>query len=771
MQKFTKLLFGAVFLLGFTAKADNYWQQINEGQAPKNLMVLHPEKYVVYKLDEAAVKLQLWNASTDPVEGVVITIPQPDGTLRDFKAWQTPMMPQDLAAKYPDIKSFTAEAIDDSRVTAKLDFTLYGFHAMVFDGDNTFLVDPYDNYNDGLYVVRYKKHEARAINDRMQCLLHTDNDDLPGGELFNVQKDLPKLGAKVINGYELRTYRLALSANSPYCKAATGLVTPTIAQCFSKMTTTINRVNGVYERELSATMVFAANEDKLIWPTATGSTNGPDPFVSINSNPGSCISQNQTECDTRIGSGNYDCGHVFTTGAGGLSLLGVVCASGNKAKSVTGSLTPFNDGFDIDYVAHEMGHAFGGDHTFNNNVDGSCAGNAVVAQAYEPGSGSTIMAYAGICGPDNVQPNSNPYFHTASLLQIRDYIVNGTGDNCPVKTATGNKLVAYTPFAATHSIPYLTPFELTGPNLTDSMADSTKLYCWEEWDLGDFGQRFSSVTTTGPNFRSFNPAKAQVRVFPKISMVLNGVLSDAGTNNNQGEKAPTVARTLKFRCTLRNIRNNKGCFTFPDDQVTLNAINTGAGFKVTSQSSVGTIYPGGSTQTITWNVVGSNAAPINAANVDIYMSLNGTAWPYFIGTFPNTGSANVTVPNPATSSTTCRFKVKGSGNVFFNVNSANFTVTNNPSAPVTPASPTGAELLTAAAQDIKLYPNPASNTLYVATGAPMKAAVYNAIGQQVWEGSTAGETEIPVAHWARGIYIIVLSGDNKERTVKRFVVE
>jgi Metallo-peptidase family M12B Reprolysin-like/Secretion system C-terminal sorting domain len=769
MNRFlSTLLLCAVFLVPIKSNAGNLWQKVNPELAPQQLQLLHPVSFLVYTMDEPTLKLQMTVLSNDPAAGMVVSLPMPDGSFKDFRVWQTPVMPEELAARYPDIKTFTAEAVGNRNITAKLDFTLYGFHAMIYDGDRTSFIDPYDNYHDGYYLVHYKKDERRALSDRMKCLVHGHDETGPGGEPMDiVQKGLPKLAFKTINGYQLRTYRLALAADHFYCQAATGLLSPTIAQSLSKMTTSLNRVNGVYEREISVTFNFCANEDLIIWTVATGGVNGDDPFNAIDASAIGCLSANQTQCDTRIGTANYDFGHVFTTGAGGYSLLGIVCTDALKAQSVTGSALPVGDGFDIDYVVHEFGHEFGADHTFNNNADGSCATNIETTTAYEPGSGSTIMAYAGICGPDDIQPHSDAYFHAISLLQMQ-HCFTTTAEVCAVKTSTGNKLVQYAAFDATYSIPYLTPFELYAPALTDSVGDSAVLFCWEQWDLGDAGQRFIATHTNGPIFRSFNPTNNNLRIFPTLNMVLAGTLSNAGTENAQGEKAPDVARTLHFKCTFRDIINNHGAFTFPDDQITLNAINTGAGFKVTSQGTAGLSYVGHSTQTVTWDVVTTNVAPINAANVEIFMSVDGGhTWLYHIGTFPNTGSASVTVPNPGISTINARFKVKGAGNVFFNLNSVDFIVTYNSAFPIDNA----VKPVSALAADVKLYPVPATGILHVATTVPLPAVVYNAIGQQVWKGELKGTTDINIAAWARGLYYMQLTGSDNERAVKKFVVE
>jgi Metallo-peptidase family M12/Secretion system C-terminal sorting domain len=757
-------LLAAFLLSGATnVLADNFWQQVGNDAAPQKLQWLHPAKFSVYTVNETELRLQMFTLSSDPAEGQIFTLPMPDGTTRDFKVWQSSMLPDALAAKYANIRTFTGEAVDDHNVTAKLDFTEFGFHAMIYNGDNTSFIDPYDHYNDGFYMVHYKMDETRAYSGRMKCLVPGKDEPTNSTSPNPQQKQAPTAAAKTMNGYQLRTYRLALACDDQYAIAATGFSTPTKAQALSCMTTSMNRINGIYEREFSIHMNFIPNEDTIIFVTPTG-----DPYYADNLNASNLLTDNQTELDAVIGNGNYDVGHVFTTGGGGLSLEGVVCDAGYKAQSETGSSTPVGDGFDVDYVAHEMGHEYGADHPFNNGTDGSCGGgNRNATTAYEPGSGSTIMAYAGICDPDDLQYHSDAYFHAISLEQIQTYIT-GDGDVCPVHTATGNKFVKYNSFAASYIIPYLTPFELTGPALTDSVTDSTTLYCWEEWDLGPANE-LVNTHASGPIFRSYDPVTSPTRVFPKVSMVLAGTLSNAGTEGNEGEKVPDVARTLTFVCTFRDIRNNYGCITIPDDEIALNAVNTGAGFAVTSQGSTGISYTGHSTQTITWNVVSTNVAPVSAANVNIYMSVDGgNTWPYLVGIYPNNGSASVTVPNPPSTSTTCRFKVKGAGNVFFNVNKDNFSVTYNSSFPV---ATTGVQQVSAASGDVKLYPVPATNSLHVASSASIRAVVYNSVGQQVWSGNVDGQTEISVAAWARGIYFMSLTDGQNNKMVKKFVLQ
>ncbi|MBX2907673.1 MAG: Ig-like domain-containing protein [Taibaiella sp.] len=689
---------------------DAVWTRVAKEQAPaKELLRMPPSEYLVYKADVAALKAMLWALPQDYSQARIMELPMPDGSFRAFRVWETPMMPASLAAQYPDIRTFTAEAVDNKNVTAKFDFTELGFHAVVLGDANVPFIDPYDNLNDGYYVVHNKATETRPFAARMICAI--GNDDHAGGQkMETLHSGLPATNLKAVFNHEdasaislngtssidepmaltasssptpIRRYDLALSANNFYCQAATGFPTPTIGQCLSAMTTSMNRVNGVYNRELSVQMNFVATENLIIWPTATGSANGPDPFNAINSNASSCLTQNQTECDTRIGSANYDIGHVFTTGAGGLASVGVVCNNSFKARGVTGSSVPVGDAFDIDYVCHEMGHQFGSSHTFNNNVDGSCSGNASMTHAYEPASGITIMDYAGICSPDNVARNSSPYFSANSLEQIVP-LLSGSEGTCASSTPTTHPPVTIGGFIQTYNIPYKTPFELAGPTATGSGGDTAITYGWYQNNLGDFGLRLNQTHVFGPLFRSYQPVYTNARVFPANDSVIIGVY------NHAGERMADTARYMTFKTVIRNIAAGMGAVLIPDDTVHLNVSSTGAangyaGFVVTSQGTTGIVYTGGSTQTVTWNVVGTNLAPVSAANVDIFMSVDGgRTWPYTVGTFPNTGTASITVPNPAATSTTARFKVKGSGNVFFNINSRNFTV--NPgtvTAPIT----------------------------------------------------------------------------------------
>lgn len=695
--------------------------------------------YSFYTLNQAALRTSLAAKAGDQY----LALPTPDGSFRTFRIWNTPLLPDALAARYPDIVTLSGVATDNPAVTVKIDNTSDGFHAMVFNGSKTYLVDPTEKVNNGIYLVHYKSDELKKY-------------DGAGCQLFNTMTNAIAPAAataqKVVNGSQLRTYRIAIACDHQFAQAAVGTETPSKIQALNKIISSLNRINGVYERELSITMKLAEKEDTIIFVDAAN-----DPFGAYDADPITLLSLNQQMCDSLIGSANYDVGHMFSTGAGGVSALACVCNNDSKARSVTGQPNPTGDGFDIDYVAHEIGHEFGATHTFNNNSSGACGGNAEATAAYEPGSGSTIMAYAGICGGDNIQLHSDDYFHAVSLNQIQ-YFITHDGNTCAVKANTGNKIAYLPSFTASYAIPYLTPFELTAPAAIDSVADTLTTYCWEQWNLGDFSKTFATTHSYGPIFRSFPPDTSQTRIFPDIEMVLIGKKSDAGENYHQGEKSPDVARFLTFKLTVRNILNGLGCYQFPDDSIHLDAINTGAPFEVTSQNNPNIKYLAGTKQNVTWNVVTSNLPPIGADSVNIYLSLDGGyTWPYKLGTYPNNGGATVTIPEIATTTDKARIKVKGAGNVFFNINGADFFIVTDPGA----------------AGDIVLFPIPARNTVTIVTGKKglVDFAIYDMSGKRMVNGTIDGIADLDVSSWPRAVYAVRMKEPDGHMTVRKFVLE
>ena len=236
--------------------------------------------------------------------------------------------------------------------------------------------------------------------------------------VYEVVADGSPLMASV--GNQLRSYRMALVTDPAYATFF-GAANVTAAKV-----QLMNRVNQVYEDELSVRMVLVANNDVLNLNTAAqfsqpnGPCGGTSCYATASVNCTSAVlTRTRTVVGLLIGASNFDVGHIAVgAGGGGIASLGVVGLAA-KAQGCTGLPSPDGDAFAIDYVAHEIGHQFAGNHTFNSSV---CAGNRSAANSVEPGSGTSIMAYAGICGTDNTQANSDPYFSQRSFDEITTHI-------------------------------------------------------------------------------------------------------------------------------------------------------------------------------------------------------------------------------------------------------------------------------------------------------------------------------------------------------------
>jgi hypothetical protein len=636
-------------MISLSANAANYWNDIAESNIQSTgERVIKPLKFRALTLNISDIKSVLQSAPQEKNvrpsnSNSVISLPMPNGTYLRFKFVDSPIMEDGLAAQFPEIKTYLGQGIDDPYSSVRFDLTPLGFHAMIFSESGTVFIDPYakgDNYN---YISYFKSDFV--TDKKMSCEVidnwNTDN-----------KKQAPYNPDMLAEG-QLRTYRTVVACTGEYAAYFGGTVNGAMAAIVVSM----NRVDGVYENEVSVRMVLVSNNSSVVYTNSS-----TDPYTNNNGN--TMLGQNQTTVDNIIGTANYDIGHVFSTGGGGVAYLGCVCQTGNKARGVTGSSAPVGDPYDIDYVAHEMGHQFGGNHTFNSTSSSCGGGNRNNNTAFEPGSGTTIMAYAGICPPDDIQPHSDPYFVAKNLDEIISYTTVGSGNSCPVTTTTGNHNPVVTVPTGGFSIPISTPFELTG-SATDADNDPLK-YCWEEYDLGLAGSP-NSPSGNAPIFRSFNPVVSGTRQFPRVYDVVNNF-------HTIGELLPTYARTLTFRLVARDYKAGGGG-TGSATMTAINVVATAGPFLVTSPNTAVT-WNMHLPQTVTWNVANTNVTPISAATVNILLSTDGgQTFPTTLASgVPNIGTAIVTLPN--IQNTTCRIKVKAATNAFFDISNADFTITN-----------------------------------------------------------------------------------------------
>lgn len=632
-----------ISLLCLSANAQqNFWhsathQQLSEYEAQRKIF---PSEYQAFSLDVAAFKKLLFSApmefSAAAKTPVIITLPMPSGKFERFAIVETQVQAPGTPEIFADIKTFSGNGIDNPAATIRLDWTFFGFHAMIQSGGEVILIDPYAHGNINYYLSYTRKGFLNQFKE----------DGVLGIDESIVQES-PKTAA-TCTGTQLRTYRLAVACTGEYAAA----VGATNAQALhSAIVTTVNRVNGIFENELAIRLQLIPNNNLIEFLNAA-----TDPFTGNNSAP-TLINESQSVITSYIGSANYDIGHTFSTGAGGLAQLSSVCKASNKARGVTGLSYPVGDVFSVDYVSHEIGHQFGAEHSFNGTT-GSCSGNRNASTAVEPGSGITIMGYAGNCGVSNLSNNSIPHFHPTSYDQIIQY-ATGSGA-CAVITNTNNA-VPVVNAGLDYIIPKGTPFKLTG-SATD--ADSPLLtYSWEENDVALTSGNWNSGSV--PFFLSLPPTTDNFRYFPRLSSVVSGTTM-------VGEMLPQSPQLLNFRLTVRD--NNPGGGATCNDQMVLTIDNSGP-FQITSQSTdTAWIANGSNTVTIKWDVAGTNLPPVSCANVDILFSSDGGAsFPYVLkANTPNDGSETVLIPSIKT--TNGKIMIRSVNNIFYNVNNGNLSV-------------------------------------------------------------------------------------------------
>jgi hypothetical protein len=705
----------AVLCLLFAAAQDrNFWSPVAEARITKDLFAnrFRPTAYKLFQLQEASLAAALRGAPSErtvsaPASDFVLAIPNEDGIMQHFRVVAAPVMHPDLAAKYPGINSYAGQGIEDPTATIRFDLSPEGFHGMVLSTTKkTLYIDPVDRAEK--YYVVFSRKDVGNYRSAFQCL----TDAIPSPETMQ-----PAAGDALKNADDarLRTYRLALASTGEYSTYFLDGTETTDAQRKTKvlaaMNTAMTRTNGIYERDFGIRMVLIANNDAIIYLNAS-----TDPWTNEYN------TKTQQTIDAVIGNANYDIGHLVHRAAnnGNAGCIGCVCKTGQKGSAFTSHTVPQGDPFVVDYLTHEMGHQFGGNHTFAHSFEGT------IAQC-EPGSGSTIMGYAGITGATtDIQPNSDDYFHARSIEQITNYIKSGTGGGaCAAVTLTGNN----TPTAnagADYTIPRSTPFTLTGSG-TDADAADVLTYIWEQIDARTSSSPTipSATATAGPVFRSFEATTSTSRTFPGLSSILNG------TNTNKWEVLPSVARTLNFRFTVRD--NRAGGANNRSDEMIVTVNGTAGPFAVSAPNTA-VSWAVGSTQTVTWSVNSTNVAPVNCANVKISLSTDGgNSFPIVLAAnTPNDGSENIVVPNNPGSS--CRVKIEAVGNIFFDISNVNFTIGGTPPACAQPGG-----LSTSA-----ITSSGATVSWTAVSGAISYDVDYKTTAASTWTNAATGTTSLSV---------------------------
>jgi len=591
----------------------------------------------IYRLDQDKLVSDLAAVSLAKDSRQDISFPDQNGNMATFMIWETPVFSPELQAKYPNIRSYQGVQKDSPSTRIRLSVSPQGVQSMVVDVEsrqNTFLQKIEKENN--LYVV-YKRSKDDLTTAKFVCNTQA-----------KIMEAVPS-AARVVVDQTLRKYRLAVSASGEYTQFHGG----TVADALAAINATVTRVNEIFETDLAVTLELVANNDLVIFTNPN-----TDPYTT------SLNAEVQNELTTTIGEPNYDIGHLFheDTNNGSAGQIGSVCEDNIKGSAFSSGLTPQGDTYDLDFVAHEMGHQLGANHTWSFDTEGTDV-------QVEPGGGTTIMAYAGIVAGNNVAQNSDDYFHYKSIEQIIAYM---QGTSCAQETSLTNappEIVSNGNF----TIPLGTAFVLTG-DASDPDTGDVLTFCWEQIDNGIVTRSsFGPTQVAGANFRSLRPTIDPNRYFPKLAEVAVGNLTQTNPDiNTAWETVSTIQRDFNFALTVRD--NASGGGQVDSDEIMVSVTDEAGPFVVTSQNEAET-FAAGSAQEITWDVANTDQNPVNAQTVDIFLSLDGgLSYPIQIAEqVPNDGSHKVLIPGMTTSFG--RFMIKASDNIFLAVNATSFEIT------------------------------------------------------------------------------------------------
>ncbi|KAB1068035.1 T9SS type A sorting domain-containing protein [Tamlana haliotis] len=641
----------AMLLFAFSAFAQaNFFVKVNESQTlQKSGLSKTPTKGVYYQFDYDALSETLSSVSkkstVTKTARLVLSFPRNNGEMERFEVLESPVMHPALQAKYPENKSFIAHSLE--RPSVRMRFSLspdHGLSAMVLGGGKTLVYQP--------------------VKDQPNEILVTSKSHLTENVILNCASLEAELGqtaktfeTKNADDGKHRKYRIAISVTGEYAQANGG----TLASVNAAINATLTNLNMVFENDFNVSLELIPSNDAVIYLNAN-----TDPYTGL----ANYNQQLANTLDNEIGQANYDIGHLFAgindangNGTGDSGCLGCVCSSGgsytaktHKGAGYSTSATPYGINFDINYVAHEVAHQFGATHTWTHN-EGEGFGSQM-----EPGSGSTILGYAGITGSYNLQLNSDPYFHAISIEQVTDFV---KGTTCATVTDTGNT----TPSVDAGEdlvLPIGTAFKLEG--LASDPDGDVLTYAWEQFDENNAATTYPDANSSSSDavlFRSYLPVENNIRYFPNLSDLRFGL------NSGQWEKVPNVGRSADFRLTVRDNLLGGGANNHDDLRVTFNA--SYGPFEVTSQNREGITWVSGTTETVTWRVNSTNNLE-GASHVNILLSVDGgmNYTEVLASNIPNNGAYTLVVPE--TPAPYCRLMVVPTDNHFFSINSHDFSI-------------------------------------------------------------------------------------------------
>ena len=645
--RFCLLLLATSLLVPQSLAAQDMWQDKTVTEEVDQR--IYPKAARQLELDTAQILPLLWsapherdiNAEASPIQ---ISIPSPNGEMLDFSIVAYDISEAAGLERYPHIRTWYGIEGRNPGRTIFLDWTERGFHAIIRGGDEPVIyLDPLGRNS----LIYYQSYYAKSVEypGFFQC--DTEVDEFPIDSLDNDQEERSAFGC------DLLQYRTAIACTAEYSNYHGAFNSSQSGLVQSAVVTSVNRLNSIYTLDLSLRVLLVGNNDQLYYYNT-----GTDPYTGTS--VGALIGQNTGNINSEIGSGAYDLGHVYTQGANnGVASLRSTCGTG-KGRGATSHSVPENDPFNVDYVAHEMGHQFGGNHTQNN----SC--NYSSSAGMEPGSASSIMGYAGICSP-NVQSNSDAYFHGRSIEEMNNHIENpaSNGNSCAtiINTSLNNPILVP---QSDETVPFGTPLVLEG----SATGTNNITYNWEQYDPEQGPMPPQGTSTLGPLFRTFFATSSPERWLPRLEDVVAGV-------DPTWEEIPMVSRLIDFRLTVRHSNATYGCTGEDDIRLTVNG-NHGP-FIVTDPAN-GNQWSAGQIAQVQWDVAGTNANGINCATVDIFLSLDGgSSWSTLATGEANDGLAEVALPN--STSNQARIMVRAADNVFYNVSPINFSLVSSQGSP------------------------------------------------------------------------------------------